>query len=71
MEDWKFVSDDGRLDCTFHPLIDRYEPVDLKLLCMIPHQVFGHVSGTATLDDGTVIELDNVLCFAEKVHNKW
>lgn len=71
MEDWKFVSDDGRLDCTFHPLIDRYEPVDLKFLCMIPHQVFGYVSGTATLDDGTVIELDNVLCFAEKVHNKW
>lgn len=71
MEDWQFVSDDGRLDCTFHPLIDRYEPFDLKVMCMIPHQVFGYVSGKCILDDGTVIELDNVLCFAEKVHNKW
>ena len=71
MEDWKFVSDDGRLDCTFHPLIDRYEPFDLKVMCMIPHQVFGYVSGKCILDDGTVIELDNELCFAEKVHNKW
>lgn len=71
MEDWKFVSDDGRLDCTFHPLIDRYEPFDLKVMCMIPHQVFGYISGKCVLDDGTVIELDNELGFAEKVHNKW
>ncbi len=71
MEDWKFVSDDGRLDCTFKPIIDRYEPFDLKIMCMIPHQVFGLISGTAVLDDGTVIELKDVLGFAEKVHNKW
>lgn len=71
MEDWKFVSDDGRLDCTFHPIIDRYEPFDLKVMCMIPHQVFGYISGKCVLDDGTVIELDNELGFAEKVHNKW
>lgn len=71
MADWKFVSDDGRLDCVFKPLIDRYAPFDLKIMCMIPHQVFGYASGKCVLDDGKVIELDNVLCFAEKVHNKW
>lgn len=71
MEDWKFESDDGRIDCTFHPIIDRYEPFDLKVMCMIPHQVFGYFNGTCTLDDGKVIELKNVLGFAEKVHNKW
>ena len=71
MEEWKFVSDDGRLDCTFRPIIDRYEPFDLKVMCMIPHQVFGYISGKCVLDDGTVIELDNELGFAEKVHNKW
>ncbi len=71
MEEWKFVSDDGRLDCTFKPIIDRYEPFDLKVMCMIPHQVFGYISGKCTLDDGTVIELENELGFAEKVHNKW
>ena len=58
-------------DCTFKPLIDRYEPFDLKVMCMIPHQVFGYVSGKCVLDDGTVIELKQKLCFAEKVHNKW
>lgn len=71
MEDWQFKSDDNRIDCTFHPIIDRYEPFDLKVMCMIPHQVFGYFTGTATLDDGKVIRLNHVLGFAEKVHNKW
>jgi hypothetical protein len=71
MEDWRFVSDDGRLDCAFKPLIDRYAPFDVKLMCMIPHQVFGYISGKCVLDDGLVINLENALGFAEKVHNKW
>ena len=71
MSKWRILSEDGRLDCTFKPLIDRYEPFDLKVMCMIPHQVFGYVSGKCVLDDGTVIELKQKLCFAEKVHNKW
>ncbi len=70
-EPWTFTSSDGRLDLTFTPVIDRYEPVDLKVFCMIPHQVFGKFSGTCILDDGTVVHLDNVMGFAEKVHNKW
>lgn len=71
MENWRFVSDDGRLDCVFKPLIDRYAPFDVKVMCMIPHQVFGYISGKCVLDDGTIINLDNVFGFAEKVHNKW
>ncbi len=68
---WRFTSSDGRLELDFEPLIDRYAPVDLKVMCMIPHQVFGWFSGKCILDDGTVITLDKVLGFAEKVHNKW
>ncbi len=71
MEDWKFTSEDGRVDLSFTPVIDRYEPFDLKVMCMIPHQVFGYFTGKCVLDDGTVIELDHELGFAEKVHNKW
>lgn len=71
MSDWTFTSNDGRFEMTFHPLIDRYAPFDLKFFAMIPHQVFGYFSGKAVLDDGKVIELDKTLGFAEKVHNKW
>lgn len=70
-EPWTFTSSDARLELDFTPIIDRYEPVDIKLFCMIPHQVFGRFNGKCILDDGTVIHLDNVLGFAEKVHNKW
>ena len=71
IEDWKIVTDDGRVDCVFKPIIDRQSPFDLKIMCMIPHQVFGLVYGKCILDDGVVIQLDGELGFAEKVHNKW
>lgn len=71
MQPWTFTSNDGRFEMTFKPVIDRVAPIDLKLICMIPHQVFGLMSGTATLDDGTVIEIQDKMVFAERVHNKW
>lgn len=71
MSDWTFTSNDGKFEMDFHPIIDRYEPFDLKFFAMIPHQVFGKFSGKATLEDGTVVEIKDVLGFAEKVHNKW
>lgn len=71
MHKWHFTSSDNRLDLIFEPIIDRYEPFDLKVMCMIPHQVFGRFYGKCILDDGKVIELNGDLGFAEKVHNKW
>ena len=71
MDEWHFTSSDKRLDLVFKPLIDRYAPFDLKVMCMIPHQVFGYFSGECVLDGGEVIKISNVLGFAEKVHNKW
>lgn len=43
----------------------------MKLICSDQHQVFGRMSGTAVLDDGTKVVLKDFLCFAEKVHNKY
>ena len=68
---WTFTSSDGRFEMTFTPVIDRQAPFDLKLICMLPHQVFGRISGTAVLDDGTKIEVKDKMVFAEHVHNKW
>ena len=71
MSPWTFTSDDGRFSMDFTPILDRYEPIDLKIFCMIPHQVFGKFSGKAVLDDGTEIIIKDKLGFAERVHNKW
>jgi hypothetical protein len=71
MSPWKFTSNDGRFEMDFVPILDRQAPFDLGFLKMIPHQVFGKFTGKAVLDDGKVIEVKDLIGFAEKVHNKW
>lgn len=68
---WKFTSSDGRFEMDFQPILDRFACLDYKLIVSDQHQVFGRMSGTAVLDDGRKIEIKNVLCFAEKVHNRY
>ena len=71
MRGWKFTSDDGRFDMDFEPIINRASCTDFKILKSDQNQVFGRFSGTAVLDDGTVLRVQNLLGFAEKVENKW
>lgn len=68
---WKFSSSDGRFEMDFMPVIDRSAKLDYKLILTDQHQVFGKMSGTAVLDDGTRINVQNMMCFAEHVHNRY
>ena len=68
---WKFTSDDGRFEMDFQPVIDRASNTDFVVLGSDQHQVFGRFSGTATLDDGTILHIRDLFGFAEKVENKW
>ncbi len=68
---WKFTSSDGRFEMDFVPIMDRAAKIDVKFIITDQHQVFGRMSGKAVLDDGTVIEVKDCLCFAEDVHNKY
>ena len=56
---------------TFRPILDRKSKTDVIVICSDQHQIFGHFSGEAVLDDGTVLTLDHFLGFAEKVKNRW
>ena len=71
MKPWKFSSSDGRFEMDFEPILDRAAKIDLKLILSDQHQVFGRLNGTAILDDGTKLEVRDMLMFAEKVHNKY
>ena len=71
MSPWTFTSNDNRFNMNFTPILDRQAPLNIGVICMLPHQVFGRFNGTAVLDDGTVIEVKDMIGFAEKVHNKW
>ncbi len=53
------------------PLLDRSACLDYKLIVSDQHQVFGRMSGTTVLDDGTKVEIKDVLCFSENVHNRY
>lgn len=68
---WKFSSNDGRLQLSFHPIIDRASKTDALLICSDQHQVFGKFSGTVFLDDGTLLTINDMTGFAEKVYNRW
>ena len=71
MDPWRFSSSDGRFETEFTPVLDRAAKLDFKLLVSDQHQVFGRMSGKAVLDDGTEIRFKDVMCFAEKVHNRY
>lgn len=68
---WKFHDNEGRLMLDFYPILDRKDITDLGILCSKQHQVFGKFCGTVVLDDGSTLQLKNVIGFAEKVFNKW
>ena len=68
---WKFSSSDGRFEMDFTPILDRAAKIDVKVIVTDQHQVFGRLNGTAILDDGTKLEIRDMLMFAEKVHNKY
>lgn len=69
---WTFKSSDGRFDMYFEPIIDRNDYTSVaNIIVTDQHQVFGKMTGTAVLDDGTEIKIKDFLCFAEKVHNKY
>ncbi len=72
MKPWTFTSTDGRFEMDFVPVLDRAAKIDVKLIVTDQHQVFGRMSGKAVLDDGTVfLEIKDLMCFAEDVHNKY
>lgn len=68
---WRFSSSDGRFEMEFTPILDRAAKIDVKVIVTDQHQVFGRLNGTAILDDGTRLEVRDMLMFAEKVHNKY
>jgi hypothetical protein len=68
---WFFTSDDDRFKMIFNPIVDRNSRTNLGFLCSDQHQVFGRFTGRVVLDDGSSLNVKDLLGFAEKVYNKW
>ncbi|MCQ6563022.1 DUF2804 domain-containing protein [Paenibacillus mendelii] len=66
-----FTSDDERFEMEFTPVYDRYTETKLLFVDNSCHQLFGWFNGKAVLDDGRVIEVKDMMAFAEHAANNW
>ena len=71
MQPWHFTDNEGRLDLVFTPFKDRTATTNLVIITSEVHQMFGRYNGHVILDDGTKLEIKNLLGFAEEHHAKW
>ncbi|HZJ83417.1 MAG TPA: DUF2804 domain-containing protein [Clostridia bacterium] len=68
---WTFTSNDGRFEMDFDPIYDNYTEDKVLVVNKHCHQVFGKFNGKAILDDGQVIEIKDMMAFAEHAVNRW
>ncbi|BAK45781.1 DUF2804 domain-containing protein [Eggerthella sp. YY7918] len=69
MQPWHMTDDEGRLDLTFTPILDRVDWMDYKVIRSDQHQVFGRFDGTVTLDGHRPFAVSNLVGSAEVIHN--
>lgn len=71
MQPWRFTDNQGRLDLTFTPFRERIATTKLGLIDSEVHQMFGKYNGQVIQDDGRVMEVRDLVGFAEEHHARW
>lgn len=71
MRPWTFTASDDRLSLDFTPIYEQHTKQDLGFARAELFKIHGHYSGTLVLDDGTRLEIKDVLGFAEHMAQKW
>ncbi|MFP4147941.1 MAG: DUF2804 domain-containing protein [Nitriliruptoraceae bacterium] len=71
MAPWHVAAPDGTPALTLTPRFDRHARTELVVLGTEVHQVFGRWSGHLTGPDGTRVEVDGLLGFAEESRSRW
>ncbi len=71
MDKWNMTSSDGRFNMIFTPEYNDRTDLSIGIISQHADKLFGRISGEAVLDDGTVLNIHNMLVFHERVHNKY
>ena len=71
MKPWKFADSESRLNLTFTPFKERIARTKLVIIDSEVHQLFGHYNGKAVADNGEVINIKDLVGFAEEHHARW
>ena len=59
------------VDVGFTPFHVRRARTELGIVGSDTHQAFGHFTGHVTADDGTVLEADGFVGWAEEARQRW
>jgi hypothetical protein len=71
MQPWKFSDSEQRLQLEFVPFKERIATTRLGIIDSEVHQMFGKYSGSVVADDGSSINISNLIGFAEEHHARW
>jgi hypothetical protein len=71
MKPWSFIDNQDRLKLDFIPFTERIATTNLGIIQSEVHQMFGRYQGWLKLDDGTRLEVKDLIGFAEEHHAKW
>ena len=70
MAQWNMTSDDGGFNMSFKPFFNDHTDRKSGIVSEKGEKIFGMLNGTAVLDDGEVLNIENVPVFHEKVRRK-
>jgi hypothetical protein len=65
------LSNDGRLALDFQPIYNQHSKQDVGFAKAELYKIHGRYSGTLVLDDGTKLEVRDLLGFAEHMEQRW
>jgi hypothetical protein len=68
---WRVRSPGGDLDVTLEPVHDRHDRIEFGVLGTEVHQVFGRWSGCAPAPDGSTVDVERIIGFAEESRSRW
>jgi len=71
MKPWKFTDTEERMDLVFTPFKDRTAHTNLGVIFSEVHQIFGRYNGKVVTDDGKVVQIKDLIGFAEEHHARW
>jgi hypothetical protein len=71
MQPWHFQSADNRFDVVLEPNYDVSTKINLIIYSTNTIKVHGRASGYVVLDNGKVVDIENLQGFAEHCYQKW
>jgi hypothetical protein len=71
MKPWAMKERGGRLELEFKPFFERVARTDLKILSSEVHQMFGRYNGFVVADDGSKVEVNDLIGWCEEHRAKW